>query len=377
MPSQFGKAVQDSSVTIRAVRTLCFTQPMIPLHVNTFAGALALVLTVVEASDGTEGYSLARAHGGQSGTVIANQIEASLRPLVIGCDPADRGELWDAMAAKEQPGYVSVFAISALDVALWDLAAKLQGVTVAQLCGGRRKAMRAYASSTHHDSVDAYVADLQAALALGFTAYKVHPFYDASRDMVLAKALRAAAGPDVRLMLDAAKRYDARDALRVGEVLQALDYHWYEEPLPQQDWAAYRNLRDVLQIPVMGGETLPGLHHAIANAIDARAYSAVLCDVYWKGGITGCLKTMALCQASGVEVVSHHGASALMNLANLHVMCGASDVEMIEVLVPQAPYHYGLRDYLQVGTDGYARLPTGPGLGAEPDWSYIEAHRIV
>ena len=377
MSSQFGKPVQDSSVTIRAVRTLCFTQPMIPIHVNTFAGALVLVLTVVEASDGTEGYSLARAHGGQSGAVIANQIEASLRPLVIGRDPADRGELWDAMAAMEPAGYVSVFAISALDVALWDLAAKLQGVTVAQLCGGQRSAMRAYASSTHHDSVDAYVADLQAALALGFTAYKVHPFYDAARDVVLAKALRAAAGPHVRLMLDAAKRYGARDALRVGEVLQALDYHWYEEPLPQQDWAAYRSLRDVLQIPVIGGETLPGLHHAIANAIDARAYAAVLCDVYWKGGITGFLNTMALCQAKGVEVVSHHGASALMNLANLHVMCGASDVEMIEVLVPQAPYHYGLREYLKVDADGHVRLPIGPGLGAEPDWPYIESHLTV
>ena len=92
MSSQFGKPVQNSSVTIRAVRTLCFTQPMIPIHVDTFAGALALVLTVVEASDGTEGYSLARAHGGQSGTVIANQIEASLRPLVIGRDPAERAQ---------------------------------------------------------------------------------------------------------------------------------------------------------------------------------------------------------------------------------------------------------------------------------------------
>lgn len=369
--------MHGAAVMIRAVRTLCFKQPMIPIHVNNFAGELALVLTVVEASDGTEGYSLARAHGGQSGVVIANQIEASLRPLVLGRDPADRDELWNAMAAMEPSGYVSVFAISALDVALWDLAAKLQGVPVAQLCGGRRTAMRAYASSTHYESVDAYVADLRAALALGFTAYKVHPFYDASRDMVLARVLREAAGPDVCLMLDAAKRYGAHEALQVGEVLQALGYHWYEEPLPQQDWAGYRSLRDRLQIPVIGGETLPGLHHAIANAIDARAYAAVLCDVYWKGGITGCLKTMTLCQSRGVAVASHHGASALMNLANLHVMCGASDVEMIEVLVPQAPYHYGLREYLRVDADGYVRLPVGNGLGAEPDWHYMETHRTV
>ncbi len=360
---------------IRSVRTLCFEQPMIPIHARTFAGALELVLTVVEADDGTEGYSLARSHGGQSGTVIANQIEASLRALVLGRDVADRAALWDAMAALEPTGYVSVFAISALDVALWDLAGRLQRVPVAHLCGGRRRSMRAYASSTHHETVDAYVADLQAALALGFTAYKVHPFYDAARDIVLAGALRDAAGPRVRLMLDAAKRYDPMDALRVGEAVQALDYHWYEEPLPQQDWAAYRRLREALQIPVIGGETLPGLHSGLANALDAQAYAAVLCDVYWKGGITGCLKTIALCQARAVPVASHHGASALMNLANLHVLCGASDVEMLEVLVPQEPYQYGLREYLRVGADGWVSLPDGPGLGGQPDWQYIEAHR--
>lgn len=176
-------------------------------------------------------------------------------------------------------------------------------------------------------------------------------------------------------MLDAAKRYGPHDALRVGEALQALDYHWYEEPLAQHEWPGYRRLRDALQIPVIGGETLPGLHPAVGNALDARAYAAVLCDVYWKGGITGCLKTMALCEARGVPVVSHHGASALMNLANLHVLCGASDVEMIEVLVPQQPYHYGLRDYLRVGSDGCVQLPDAPGLGAQPDWQYIDAHR--
>lgn len=360
---------------IRSVRTLCFAQPMIPIHAQTFAGALELVLTIVEAQDGTQGYSLARAHGGQLGAVLANQIEASLRALVLGRDPRDPAPLWDSMAALEPAGYVSVFAISALDVAIWDLAARLQGVSVAQLCGGRRSRMQAYASSSHYDTVDAYLADLQAALALGFTAYKVHPFYDAGRDIVLARALREAAGPSARLMLDAAKRYSPRDAVQVGEALQQLDYHWYEEPLPQQDWVAYRALRQALQIPVIGGETLPGLYPAIANALDADAYAAVLCDVYWKGGITGCLRTIALCDARGVAVASHHGASALMNLANLHVLCGATDVDMIEVLVPQEPYQYGLASYLQVGSDGWVEVSDSPGLGALPDWAYIEAHR--
>lgn len=360
---------------IRAVRTLCFSQPMIPIHARTFPGQLELLLTVVEADDGTQGYSLARAHGGQSARVIGNQIDITLQPLVLGCNPLAPAPIWERMAAMEPAGYVSVFAISALDVAIWDLAGKLQGVGVSQLCGGRRTSMQAYASSTHFDDIDGYVADLRCALAQGFKAYKVHPFYDPQRDMVLARALRAAAGPGIRLMLDAAKRYAQADALCVGEVLQDLGYHWYEEPLPQQDWAGYARLRKALQIPVIGGETLPGLHHAMVNALDANAYAAVLCDVYWKGGITGCLKTIALCASRGVDVASHHGASALMNLANLQVLCGATNVDMIEVLFPEAPYQYGLTSYLRVGADGLVHVPAQAGLGAEPDWRYIEANR--
>ena len=113
----------------------------------------------------------------------------------------------------------------------------------------------------------------------------------------------------------------------------------------------------------------------MANALNAAAYSAVLCDVYWKGGISGCQKTIALCQTRGVPVVSHHGASALMNLANLHLLCGATDVEMIEVLFPQAPYQFGLQSYLGVDAQGRMHLPDQAGLGAEPDWRYIENHR--
>ena len=348
---------------------------MVPIHAKTFPGVLELVLTVVQSADGIEGYSLARSHGGQPGSVIASQIETTLRPLVLGCDALEPTTIWARMAALEPAGYVSVFAISALDVALWDLAGKLQGLSVAQLCGGRRDSMVAYASSTHHDTIDAYVADLGAALASGFGAYKVHPFYDPPRDIELARVLRDAAGPTVRLMLDAAKRYQLADAQRVGQVLQELDYHWYEEPLEQHDWGGYAALRRQLSIPVVGGETLPGMHHAIANALHAGAYSAVLCDVYWKGGITGCLKTIALCKSHGVPVVSHHAASALMNLANLHVLCGATDVEMIEVLVPQRPYQFGLTGYAAVDARGRMQLPRQSGLGCEPDWRYIENHR--
>lgn len=360
---------------ITSVRTACFAQPMIPIHTSTFPGELELVVVTVGTDEGVEGVSIARTHGGQPGATIAAPVQVSLAPLAIGMDPRDPEAVWTRTTALEPAGYVSTFAIAALDVAIWDLAAKLAGTTVAALCGGRRTSMRAYASSTHHPSVDGYVADMQRARARGYAAYKAHPFYDAARDIELARALRDAAGPSMRLMLDAAKRYTRTDALRVGEALQALGFHWFEEPLPQHDWAGYAALRRALDIPVIGGETLPGLHPAVANGLDAGAWDAVLCDAYWKGGITGLLKTIGLCAERGIPVASHHGASALMNLANLHVLCGATDVDMIEVLVPEAAYEYGLRAYPRVADDGRLHLPHGPGLGGEVDWAYVEANR--
>ncbi len=364
------------SPKIRSVRTLRFAQPMVPIHQGNFPGALEMVLTIAESDDGCAGYSLARTHGGQPGSTIADPVEVSLAPRVVGLDARQPQQAWDRMIALEPAGYVSVFAISAVDVALWDLAARLDGQSVAARLGAKRRALQPYASSSHYATMDDYVADLRQAVARGYRAYKVHPFYDPVRDIELARALREAAGPDIRLMLDAAKRYDEAASLQVGQALQREGFHWFEEPLPQHDWRGYRRLREALDIPVIGGETLPGLHPAINNALDARAYDAVLCDVYWKGGITGALRTFEVCRAHGVPVVSHHGASALMNLANLHLLCAHDEPVMIEVLFPEAPYEHGIDRPARIGADGLMHLPDGPGLGALPDWTFVRAHAV-
>jgi L-alanine-DL-glutamate epimerase-like enolase superfamily enzyme len=188
--------------------------------------------------------------------------------------------------------------------------------------------------------------------------------------------VRQAVGPDVALMLDVAKTYDAMAALRVGRVLEELDFAWFEEPLPQHDIAGYAALRRALRVPLIGAETVPGHASAVANYLRAEALDMVLCDVYWKAGITGMLKTAALCEAMGVKVASHHGASPLMNLANLQVLCGATNADWIEILVPESGYDFALSRYLAPDAQGFVHLPDGPGLGAEPDWDYIRDHTV-
>lgn len=287
------------------------------------------MLTRVVADTGHEGHSMARAHGGQSGRGIADAIVSSIKPRVIGQDAFGRERIWQRMMALEPAGYVSAFAISAVDVALWDLVAKSLDLPLFRLLGGRADAIMAYASSANMECTEDYVRDLHRAIARGYRAYKIHPFDDPARDIELCRVIRKEAGDGFRLMLD---------------------------------------------LPVIGAETVPGSVFAAANTLRAGALDMLLCDVYWKAGVTGMLKTANLCEAMGVGVASHHGASPLMNFANLHVLCGATSADMIEVLVPEEGYDFALRAYLAPGRDGMVRAPSAAGLGVEIDFDYITAH---
>ena len=362
---------------IAQISTVCYTQPAVPIHQKRFAGSQEIVLTTVVSDTGARGYSMARAHGGQPGRGIADAIVCTLKPRLIGQDPLDRERLWHSMMALEPAGYVPVFAISAVDVALWDLVARSLGLPLYKLLGGRSDRILAYASSANLERIEDYVADLTASLERGYRAYKVHPFHDPVRDIALCQLLRREAGDEIRLMLDAAKNYDHAGALRVGRALQDLDFEWFEEPLPHHDIAGYAELRQALDIAVIGAETVPGGVTSLPNYLRASALDMVLCDVYWKGGVTGMIKAATLCEAMGVGVASHHAASPLMNFANLHVLCGATNASMIEVLVPEAGYDHGLVSYLAPDRDGTIRAPDTPGLGVEIDWDYVNAHATL
>lgn len=361
---------------VTSIRTLCFEQPAVPIHARRFAGRQQIVLTVVRSDAGHEGCSMARAHGGQPGRGIADAIQASLAPRVLGQDPLHRERVWQSMVELEPAGYVPVFAISAVDVALWDLAGRQLGASVAQLLGGRRERLQAYASSAAMDSIDDYVAEALRCVAQGYRGYKLHPFNVPQRDIALCRAVREAVGPNVALMLDVAKTYDRMAAMQVGRVLEALDFAWFEEPLPHHDIEGYAELRRALRVPIIGAETVAGHGPAVANYLRANALDMVLCDVYWKAGITGMVKTAALCEAMGVKVASHHGASPLMNMANLQVLCGATNADWIEILVPESGYNFALPGYLAPDADGFVHLPDGPGLGVAPDWDYIRTHTV-
>ena len=359
---------------IKDIKVTNFTQPIPPILRKRVKGEQVISLVRVIGEDGLEGHAMARANGGTSGDVLGEVITRTLKRVVVEQDAFNREKIWQLMWRQVQISYIPIFALSAVDVAVWDLAGKATGLPVRRLLGGYRESIPAYASSAFLDEPAEYLDDAQMAVKAGVLAYKIHPFQDAGRDMELCRQLRRSLGPGVKLMLDVGGTYDRAESLRVGRLVEELGFVWYEEPLPHYDIQGYAELSRDLDIPVIGAETVPGGVYATALYLRANAMDMVLCDTYWRGGITGMLKTAHLCEAMGVKIVSHHGGSPLMNLANLHVLCSIPNADYVEVLVPEKDYTYGIKSVSLVDEKGNAWAPDSPGLGAEIDWDYIENH---
>ena len=173
-------------------------------------------------------------------------------------------------------------------------------------------------------------------------------------------------------MLDSTWSYNYVEALRVGRVLEELDFYWYEDPLDADDITNYVKLREKLDIPIMATEYSPGGFQAYATWITMQATDFLRADVAVKGGITALLKTAHLAEAFHMNLEVHHGGNSLNNVANLHVILAIPNTEFFEVLLPDATQKYGLVEDIALARDGTVKPPDGPGLGAKIDFDLIE-----
>ena len=209
-------------------------------------------------------------------------------------------------------------------------------------------------------------------------------------DLKLAQAVRNSIGKDFKLMVDANHAYNLKDALYVGKGLDELDIYWFEEPVAPEDYNGYRELKKNISTSVAGGEaefTKYGWNKLITNDCIDIAQPEV-CGL---GGITEYLKVVALAQANFVPVINHVWGSAVSIAVNLHLLTAQPDMpgglfptkSMLEFDTTDNKF----RDELLLEplniqkqvrqNDGKVAVPTGPGLGIEPDRSFIDHYRLV
>ncbi len=337
--------------------------------------ALDIVFIQIKTDEGLTGHSFG--WGGRSGQATAHLIGSIIRPMLIGQDPLNRELLWQQVRRMDRWwGLLPIYAHGPIDVALWDLGAKAAGLPLYRFLGAYRTKLPAYASSLILPDTAAFVQQAREYQGRGYRAYKIHPWGDPVRDVEAYRALRSELGSELVLMSDPVAGYNQQQALKIGRELEKLNYYWFEEPLSDYDLYGYQELSRALDIPIAGVESSPGGLFGTTQYLSQRAVDIVRSDVSWKGGVTGLMKTAALCEAFGVNCEIHTTTNALLDMANLHVSCAISNCEYFEVLIPQEPFCFGVRNPITVDGEGYVHVPEGNGIGADIDFDALDNHLI-
>ena len=338
-----------------------------------FAGSSALGLLRIATDDGVEGHAFLGS-ASNSATTDGQGLITHLKPMLIGRNPLHREALVVDLWKKQRA--CGVRAIGAVDVALWDLLGKAVGQPIHRLLGTYREAVPAYASSAVLAAPTAYAEEAQKFKEHGWAAYKIHPRTRWKEDIEVCEAVRKAVG-DYTIMLDSTWSYDYPTAVRVGRAAEELGFHWYEDPLADQDIYNYVKLKQQLSIPILATEyPITGLD-GYQPWIMLQATDFLRGDVAVKGGITTLVKGAHLAESFRMNYEVHHGGNSLNNVANLHVIASLRNTEFFEVLLPDAAQKYGLEQDIVVGRDGLVHVPNGPGLGANIDFKLIERKKIA
>ena len=331
-------------------------------------------LVRISTDDGVDGYSFIGSALG-SAQRDAPYIAEALKPMLVGQDPLARERIWQTMMRRLMGQRITT--ISAVDVALWDLAGRHAGLPIHQLMGSYRDSIPAYASSAVLDTPEAYAEEAIKYREAGWTAYKIHPHGDPDADIRICREVRRAVGDEYRLMLDSTWSYDYPQAVRVGVAIQELGFYWYEDPLAHDDIYSYVKLKQQLHIPIMATELPLTGPTSYAPWIMEQATDYLRGDVYLRGGLTSCRKTAHLAEAFHMTYEVHHGSNSLNNVANLHLLMAIPNCEYFEVLLPSEVQKHGLVKDIEVDGNGMVHAFNEPGLGAEIDFDLIERNKIA
>ncbi|MBN8997405.1 MAG: mandelate racemase/muconate lactonizing enzyme family protein [Rhizobiales bacterium] len=316
---------------------------------------------------------------------VSAHVRHRLLPALMGKDPTAVLPLFRAM--ERTVGYdrrgAAMMAISAADMAIWDLAGRALGVPVATLLGGAvRDRVTAYASGPFMrrgpDPYARYEAEVSDYLKAGFRAFKIRAGIDPAADEAIIRRLRDLAGPDIAIALDINQGYLVRTALELDERLRGLGVLWIEEPIQPDDIAGYRFLAGKMHAPLAGGEALAGLK-AFADFLSPRTFDIVQPDLSICGGFTVARAIAALGEANDVPVISHTFGTPINFFASLQLAAVLPEHRLTAGLgYPLLEYDVGenaMRQRLPitpVSADGTVAIPDRPGIGFEVDRAAFE-----
>lgn len=321
-------------------------------------------------NDGSEGIGYTYT-GGIGGRAICSIIEHELKPFLIGKDASLVEKHWEDMNWKIHyvgRGGITSFAISAIDIALWDLRAKKANEPLWKLVGGSNNSTNCYAGAIDLNfTMEKLLSNIHRYLDLGFQAVKIKLGQETlEEDIERVAAVRELIGPNIVFMVDANMKWSIETAIKAARLLRKYNVFWLEEPTIPDDYDGYRRISQEGGLAIAAGENLHTIYE-FQNMISRGKIDFPQPDASNIGGITGWLKVANLAFTHNLPVCTH-------GMQELHVSLMAAMPHASYLEVHSFPIdRYTSRPL--VIKDGRAVAPDIPGTGVEFDWALLSSYQ--
>jgi L-talarate/galactarate dehydratase len=333
------------------------TRPFVTLELTTDEGIRGIGLTFF---------------GGPLTRALKEAVEG-LCSLTVGEDPLRPEAICHKLrlaASGSGPGGIFTLALSAIDIALWDIKAKVLGQPLCNLLGGYRNRVPTYASGAlMRDTSMNYLAEAGPRLVgMGFRQMKTQLGAErtVSEALERIRVLRQNIGPDVDLMCDINQRWDVNQAIEIGHRLEEFRLSWLEDVIAHDDYQGLARVADALTTPICAGEYHYGIR-PFRHMLEARSIDIVMIDVARVGGITQWLKVAGMAEGFNIPVVSH-----LVPEIAVHLVAAVPNGLTVEYM----PWTLELFEKTPTIENGDILVPTEPGLGLQFDRSAMKRYGV-
>lgn len=343
------------------------------------AGPIGWLWVRVHTDEGFIGLGETYPHPASEQAVVLER----LAPKLIGRDPLAIEKIWaDLFLEVSYSGWAGaeMRAMSAIDLALWDISGQACGRPIYQMLGGPcRDRIRIY--NTCYDHFDFLTQPVELAhslLEMGVRAMKIWPFDPIAKEtggnyitasqmrqgLAGLEAIRLEFGDSIDVAMEFHGYWSLPCAMEIARALEPLAPMWLEEMLPQDNMASYRELANSTRLPLCLSERLM-THWQYRELLELRAARIVMPDLAWCGGFTTARKIAAMAEAHYIPVAPHNCGGPVLHWASAHLAAAIPNLRILETVRRHYLDEYdGLMDATLVPVDGWLPLPQGPGLGA-------------
>lgn len=345
-----------------------------------------ICLVKLTADDGTVGWG----EGYGPADLLSSGIKY-LSQFVLGQNPLNSEVIWENLYRRtldHSRSGILMAAISAIDVAVWDLKGKLLGLPVHQLLGGKKRdRIYPYATGLYFreeaNLIDALVNEARKYKDEGYKAIKMKVGLSIKEDTKNVEAVRNAIGDDVALMIDANHAYNLREAVSLSKAVEKFSIGWFEEPISPEFYKQYAELRSKTCIPIATGEC-EYLRYGFHRLLKSNAVDILQPDICATGGLTEIKRIAALASTYGVEIIPHSWGTYIAISAAMHFVANLDSIpgrlKMPDFTLEHDRTANGIRDDVTFPDfeikSGTLIVSDKPGLGVEVDEHAMEEYLV-